>query len=106
VGTPARHVYELRVVDPTTGEQLWHSLTNLLEDLILGALGDGGGSIFAEKVELRIVERENGHVVASMHASNDAQSLARLIADDLDRLDADQFATEWGIHKDEAPSTS
>jgi hypothetical protein len=101
--TPARHVYELRVADLTTGEQHRHNLIWLLGELILnGPYGDGSCFWVPGKVELRIVERQTGHVAASMRASDDAQSLAKLISADLDRLDADAFAAEWGVQPDES----
>jgi hypothetical protein len=57
-------------------------------------------------VELHIVERTTGEVVASMRASEDASGLANLISADLDRLGAEEFATEWGIRSAGSTSTS
>jgi hypothetical protein len=97
-GLPARKAYELRVAELSTDDQTRHTLVNVFSSFLLGPLG-GRLENIPGAVELHIVDLRNGNVVASMKAGEDASSLAKLIATDLDRLDAEDFATEWGIDR-------
>jgi hypothetical protein len=95
----ARSVYELHIIHPDTAERHIRQLQNLFADLLLGALGPGG-NIFV-KVTFEIVDIRTHATVLTMEQPVEmAQGMADLISKDLDRLDAAQFADEWGITPD------
>src|SRR5207237_1044533 len=92
-------VYELHLINPTTAELhesfIVHVITELLAGLTAGTIG-GGGPI--AKLTLEVVDVRSGQPVVTMpEYPTTAQSLAKTIEADLDRLDAIAFAKEWGI---------
>ena len=92
----ARSVYQLHVIHPDTAERHRQQLQNLFADVLLWALGPGG-NIFV-KVTMEIVDvRTHTTVLKIDQPVENAQGMAELISRDLDRLDAAQFAAEWGI---------
>ena len=102
---PAREIYELRIADVERGEQSARNVVEGVANVLLGPLGRRFEDI-AGTVEVHIVERRTGKVVVSMKASDDARGVANLVSADLDRLDADAFAIEWGIGEPGPASTS
>ena len=98
---PARAVYELNVIVPGRQERIGGSLLGALAELI-GSIGGGGlgpgGS--AAKVTLQVIELSSDTCVLEMREfSETSQGVAELLASDLDQLDAETFASSWGIRR-------
>jgi hypothetical protein len=93
--TPAREVYQLRVHD-SGHHHLGAAAIKFLESLVVSIVS--GAPETVARVELDIVDVRTNTVVKSLSEfAGPGAGLGQLIADDLDRLDADAFAREWGI---------
>jgi len=95
----ARSVYEVQVIDIANERHFGQGLVFLLE-LGFGAAA-GGGSFSGESlsgVTVELVERRNGAVLLSWRLLPDnAHAMVTRIEADLDRLNVQEFAKEWGI---------
>jgi hypothetical protein len=84
-------VYELWVQAQNEPSRQW----------ILGALSEllgGDPSLGTQRVRVEIVFRGSGEpLVDWMLWPRDAELLARKIGNDLDQMNADTFAAEWGL---------
>jgi hypothetical protein len=94
----ARSAYEVRVIDIANERHFGQGLVLLLE-LGFGATGVGGlsgDSLSGVTVEL--VDRRNDAVLLSWRLLPDnAHAMVTRIEAGLDRLNAQEFAKEWGI---------
>ena len=96
--TPARSVYELHVINPTTQERHRALIGSVLAELVAGLTAGtlGGGSTV--RLTLEVVDLRSGTSVMTMRELPAAASrLAKVIDADLDRFGAAAFAKEWGV---------
>jgi hypothetical protein len=93
VAGPARSVYQLRVVHPSTGARVVDGAIDVVANLFLH-----DDRQYIKDVTLEIVDLRSHKIVMKVHETQEgARGLAELIAVDLDRLDPSAFAAEWGI---------
>ena len=93
----ARSLYELRIVDASSVDHETALAKTLLVNLL--DVGSGGfATSFPAHVEVLIIDRRTGETVFARHTDPEvARLLAIDIGENLDRLDAVDFAREWGI---------
>jgi hypothetical protein len=102
--TSARSVYELHLIDPTTAERHHARAVEVIAEVLAGfsfGVVGGGSSV---KLTLDVVDRRTGATVLTMREFHEsARRLAEMVDADLDRLDAEQFAAEWGVETTRQP---
>jgi hypothetical protein len=90
----ARSVYDVRVLDCQPGETGRAWFTGVLAALFSG--GDSSGA--AERVRVEIVVIDTGEPLMDwMEYPMPAEALKERIESDLNQMDADTFAAEWGL---------
>lgn len=94
---PARLVYEVRVTDPSSGERDKALAKTVLANLLAMGTGHMEPPIPA-KVEVLVVERRTNQVVFRRREDPvEARRTTMQMTDNVDRLDATEFARGYGI---------
>jgi hypothetical protein len=99
MSTPARSVYDVRVVDVPEDEKGHETGRSWLFGFFEWAIA--ATTFQAPRVRLEIVAVDTGdELVRWMLRAHEAEQLRQKIASDLVRFDAETFASEWGLGSD------
>jgi hypothetical protein len=98
VSSRARSVYELRVAQPTSKDRRKRGFLSFIGEMVASREYEAVGQGPYVYVTIEVLDRDSGVVVRTWaELPVTAAGLAQEIESDLDRLDADSFASKWKL---------